>query len=232
MINVMYFGYRKWSHTILENLLAHKNSLWQIPVVYTPKDPKNILDESLIKVLQTHKPAVLLFYGWSWMIPKELYENYICIILHPSPLPTYRGGSPIQHQIIAGESQSAVTLAEVTEALDAGRIYAQRNISLTGSLTMIFNRIIKEGTYATIEVLDDIALGRANPIPQDESKATQFRRRKPSESEITVDEIKNSTAKELYNKIRALQKPYPLPYIIGSDGKKVFITGARLDENE
>ena len=68
-------------------------------------------------------------------------------MLHPSPLPKYRGGSPIQNQIINGEKNSAVTLFKMTRNLDDGDIYKQIPFSLKGSLDDIFNRIIKLGYW-------------------------------------------------------------------------------------
>ena len=47
-------------------------------------------------------------------------------MLHPSPLPKYRGGSPIQNQIINGESKSAVTLFKINNKIDQGDIIYQK----------------------------------------------------------------------------------------------------------
>ena len=49
-------------------------------------------------------------------------------------------------------------------------------------------------------------------------------------SEIKIDEIKNCTAKELYNKIRSLQDPYPNAFIKCKDGTKLFITHTKLGD--
>ena len=68
-------------------------------------------------------------------------------------------------------------------------------------------------------------------VEQDHNSATVFQRRKPSESEITLWEIQNSSSNYLYNKIRMLQDPYPNAFIRASDGKKLFITSAFLDDN-
>ena len=44
-------------------------------------------------------PDIVLFYGWSWKVSEKLINKFDCLMLHPSPLPKYRGGSPIQNQI-------------------------------------------------------------------------------------------------------------------------------------
>lgn len=248
MTHVFYFGYRRWTRSILISLLNHKSDTWKIERVLSPEksdvsfaalglphtiiDPKNIYTPELVSQLTKYKHIVLLFYGWSWMIPKELYERYTCLILHPSPLPKYRGGSPIQNQILAGETTSAVSIIQTAAAVDAGDIYLQLPFSLKGNLSAILHRIASVGARATIQVLNEIATKKAHPYPQDETQATIAKRRKPQESEITVEEIKNSTARELYNKIRSLAAPYPLPFIMAKDGRKIFITGAKLDPHE
>ena len=57
-----------------------------------------------------------------------------------------------------------------------------------------------------------------------------YSRRKPSQSEITINEIKNLTANDLYNKIRSLQDPYPNAFIKDKNGNKLFIVSAYTDK--
>lgn len=196
-----FFGYRPWALQIKDNLEIYG-----------------------FKFTTLSKADVVLYYGWSKIIPKKIYENKFCLILHPSPLPKYRGGSPLQHQIMAGEKKSAVTICRVTDKLDAGDIYSQTHFSLKGNLNNIFERIIMLGTKDTIEVLQQIESGLPFHRQQDETKATTFKRRKPEESEIK--DFKS--AKQLYNFIRALNDPYPNAFIRCKDGKKLYITRAHL----
>ena len=140
-------------------------------------------------------------------------------MLHPSPLPKYRGGSPIQNQIINGEKKSAVTIFKINEILDGGDIYFQKKLSLNGSLNQIFERIIFLGTEGTLKILNkkNIKIKKQN-----HQKATIYRRRKPEESEITLKEIKNKSAEYIHNKIRMLDDPYPNAYI-KLKNKKIYI---------
>src|SRR3990167_6471449 len=95
IMKVAFVGYRSWASRIFENLTKVENPPW--------------------KIVDPSEADVILYYGWSWMIPKEIYENKLCLILHTSLLPKYRGGSPLQNQIMAGEIQSAVTICRVGE---------------------------------------------------------------------------------------------------------------------
>jgi len=216
-MKVAFVAYRRWAFEILKLLLAHKSANWQIVGAYN--------DTSKVRECQ---PDIILLYGWSWLVSKEFLSIAPCICLHPSPLPLYRGGSPLQYQIMAGEKESAVTLLMVTEGVDSGPILAQEAFSLEGELDDIFQRIISIGAELTMKVLDGLALKTLSPIPQDEAHKTVYKRRKPEESEITIEEINASSAEFIYNKIRALQDPYPNAYIVCGDGAKVYLTKVHL----
>ena len=170
-------------------------------------------------------PDLILWYGWSWIIKGDLINEYESIMLHPSPLPKYRGGSPIQNQIINGEKLGAVTLFRMTKELDKGDIYVQLSMSLDGSLDQVLSRISDLGFAATCKILD----GDYTPIPQNEESASYFKRRKPEDSEITVEEIKTKSAKYLHDKIRMLNDPYPNAYIVSADGTRLILKDSFLE---
>ena len=179
------------------------------------------------EALADFKPDLVLFYGWSWFVPKHLLEKHTCLMLHPSPLPRYRGGSPIQNQIISGEINSKVSIFFMTAELDAGDILGQSDLSLLGTMDQIFKRIEDAGVELTRHILDN-GLKRE---PQDHSRATYCKRRTPSESEITAEELATKPAEYLYNKIRMLSGPYPTAYIVAADGNKLMITEAHVERS-
>lgn len=207
-MKILCVGYRDWALKIYTNLKKRKKNIF---LHYT----KSYLEKKIFKV----NPDIILFYGWSWIIKKKIFKNYDCFMLHPSPLPKYRGGSPIQNQIIRDEKNSAVTIFKINEIIDGGDIYFQKKISLTGSLNEIFERIIKEGTKGTLKILNK---KKIETRKQNHNIATYFKRRKPQQSEITVKEIKEKPAKYIANKIRMLDDPYPNAFI-KLKNKKLFI---------
>jgi methionyl-tRNA formyltransferase len=245
-MNIVCAGYRSWAYSIFNNLIREqKAKSWNVSSVLTVREqevpfcklgvntvviePLDSEYNGLENFIATEKPTCILFFGWSWIIPKTILDKTLCIALHPSPLPKYRGGSPIQNQILAGEVESAISLFLMTENLDDGDILGQKNISLAGNLTDILDRIINIGGVMTCETLDQIASGNLNRVPQDHSKATFVRRRKPSDSEITIDEITSRPGRYIYDKIRCLQDPYPNAFIRCADGTKLFLIKAKLE---
>jgi methionyl-tRNA formyltransferase len=202
-------AYRDWALEVYESLIFTN---YQVELISS----KEQFDS---KYKEFKEDDVVFFIGWSWILPNDIVSKYNCICLHPSPLPKYRGGSPLQHQIINGEKESAVTFFRMTNKLDAGPILYQQKFSLDGDLININTRI----KDLAIEGILNILSQSYKEIIQDESKSTFYRRRKPEESEITISDFQTNSAKQLHDKIRCLQDPYPNAFIICGDGKKLYI---------
>ena len=120
---------------------------------------------------------------------------------------------------------------KMDDRIDRGEILFQESFSLAGDLDEIMTRIVKIGTKGTKEILrsfpNDLKIK-----PQDNTMASYFRRRTPSMSKISHDDFSKYTAKEIYNKVRALQDPYPNAYVVCKDDTKLFITRAHLDDDK
>jgi len=216
--NILICGYRDWSFNLFNNV---NNSVIE-KCIYI--DDKDLLEE----MIDTYNPTYIFFIGWSWIIEDDIINNYPCICLHPSPLPKYRGGSPVQHQIINGEIESAVTLFKMDKGIDTGDILFQKKFSLLRNLKDIYNQISEVGTMGVIDIIEN---GYQSVIKQNENDATLYKRRNPSMSEIKLKDFSNFTAKELYNKIRSLQDPYPNSFVICKDGTKLFLTNSKVEIN-
>ena len=219
-MNIACITYRDWAIDIYEKVYD----------IY--KDEHNFLiwrkkDEFDAVALKKFHPDLILWYGWSWIIEDEFVNDYESIMLHPSPLPKYRGGSPIQNQIINGEKKGAVSLFRMNEGLDKGEIYKQLPMSLLGTLDEIFRRISDLGFAATCNLIE----GNYKLTKQDDSESTYYKRRSPKDSEITIKELKTKSSKYLHNKIRMLNDPYPNAFIKTSDGKKIYLIKSKISKN-
>lgn len=212
-------GYRAWALNIYDHLADNLDDVF---LIFRTKE------QYQEDALNDFQPDLVLFYGWSWDVPSRIVNKYKCLMLHPSPLPKYRGGSPIQNQIVAGERNSKVTIFIMNNEMDSGDIIAQADISLMGTLSDILTDIEDVGIRLTINILT-VGL---HPVPQDHSKATYCKRRTPEESEITIEEIKERSAEYLFDKIRMLSPPYPNAFIYTNDGKKLIIKSAEIQSDK
>ena len=208
-------GYRDWALRIYD-------ALARLPehAVLVIRNKEQYTDQAILEF----EPDVALFYGWSWKVSPGIIHTYDSVMLHPAPLPKYRGGSPIQNQILAGETVSAVTLFLMGDELDAGDIIAQEPLSLEGPLESILGQMSHIGLRLTLDFLRH----GYKRTPQDHSQATYCRRRRPEDSEITLEELRSAPGRYLYDKIRMLGDPYPNAFIHTSDGLQLFIKHVEL----
>ena len=218
MKRILCVGYRKWALNIYRKIAQNYND-GDICIIDSYENYKNFS-------VREYKPDFILFYGWSWIVDKDIINEYKCLMLHPSKLPKYRGGSPIQNQIIRGETNSAVTLFIMNEGVDSGNIVFQETMSLSGEIDDIFSRIENLGYKGTMKFLHNPNYG----IKQIEESATYFKRRQKYESEITLKELKEQPAEYIYNKIRMLKDPYPNAYFRSQDGKKIIIKDVVIED--
>ncbi|WP_240867967.1 hypothetical protein [Cylindrospermopsis raciborskii] len=107
------------------------------------------------------KPKYIFFPHWSYLIPKEIFTPFECVIFHMTDLPFGRGGSPLQNLIARGIKETQISALRCTEELDAGDIYLKRPLSLYGSAEEIFIR----ASGVIEEMIVDILTLKAQPTP-------------------------------------------------------------------
>lgn len=228
---------RDWAYGIAKAVAKNSSPHWKIETIFVKKNPPFPIDQLGIstttlepqEVMPLYREGafkdydVILVYGWSWILPQEIVGNTICICNHPSPLPKYRGGTPLQNQIIRGEKTSMISLFRMQKGIDDGPIYLQKEFSLAGHLSEILKRMEETGKALTLELLDGLADGTFHPEPQDETQATLYSRRKPEDSELKPEQLAQATQEWLWNFIRMLEDPYPNAFVLLKDGKKILL---------
>lgn len=217
-MKVLFCAYREWATDVVNRL--DKSKYEHLTITNNDHIKEKILN---------YNPDIVFFIGWSWIINEDIINQYECMCIHPSKLPAYRGGSPIQNQIIDGIDVSAVTLFKMNKKLDAGDIVFQASLDLSGELIEILKRISDASIEVITRALNTLLLGqKLQYVKQIESQASYCKRRSPEESEITLEDLKNKTAKQLYDKIRCLQDPYPNAYIKLGNGEKLYLIKSKI----
>lgn len=124
-------------------------------------------------------PKYIFLPHWSWIIPKEVYSNFECIVFHMTDLPFGRGGSPLQNLIAREIYETKISAIRVIEELDAGAVYLKRNLCLHGSAQEIFIR----ASDIVFDMITYIVVNEPFPVEQ-EGEPVAFRRRTPEQSRI------------------------------------------------
>ena len=78
--------------------------------------------ELKINRIKKISPRIIFFIHWSKKIPSKIFKNYLCIQFHSSNLPKFKGGSPIQNQILRNIKKTKITAFKVTDKIDSGDI--------------------------------------------------------------------------------------------------------------
>jgi methionyl-tRNA formyltransferase len=118
--------------------------------------------------------AVVAAYGL--LLPRAVLKapQLGCVNLHPSLLPRWRGAAPAAHAILAGDSVTGMTIMQMDEGLDTGPILAQTTLSMPPRATTasLEAELAAIGATMLLDVLEELAAGRAHPRPQGEAGAT------------------------------------------------------------
>ena len=209
-MNYVYCAHRKYSLNVFKKLKKKYKNFILV----------NGNDNLTLSKIKKINPQFIFFPDWSWIVPNEIIKNYQCICIHESNLPKFRGGSPLQNQIIRGIKKTKSTAFLMNDKLDAGKILLKKDLSLDGTLDEIFQRMEKNN----YDLITRIIQGKFKLLSQ-KGKPTFYNRRKPSQSEL-----KNLNHSKLYlhDFIRMLADPYPNAFIkIGK--KKIVFKSSKLD---
>jgi methionyl-tRNA formyltransferase len=206
----LFCAYRSWALELYEKLSEKNDDLILL------KNPKKLT----YRFVQKINPELIFFPDWSWLIPEKIVNNFKCVCIHESNLPKFRGGSPIQNQIISGIKKTKSTAFLMNEKLDSGPILLQKSLSLVGTINEIFERMI-ENDYFIIQKI----INKKFKLRPQTGKSSLYKRRTPEQSEL---KHLNYPKTYLYNFIRMLDSPYPNAFIkIGK--RKVIFKNANYD---
>ena len=133
------------------------------------------LSEITDNIKELNNPVgVLVSFGK--IIPQSIIDMFDpgIINVHPSLLPKYRGPSPIETAILNGDEETAVSIMQLSAAMDAGPVYGYAPLALTGTETRaeLYDRLGELGAQTLLRLLPLIMNGEVTGQPQDDSSAS------------------------------------------------------------
>lgn len=171
-------------------------------------DPKNVNSSEFLIELKKIKPDLMVLSGYNQILKREIlaFPPKGTINLHGGYLPKYRGGSPINWQIINGETVGACAIIYVDEGIDTGDILAQETypIGLDDTAGEITEKTLNIFPRLLIEVVNQIKSGAVKPIKQDLALGSYYCKRYPDDGRIVWDKM---TAQDVHNLVRGLNGP-------------------------
>lgn len=236
-IKIIFFGTPDFAAGILKLLIDNK---YNIAAVFTQPDkkvgrkqkiefspvkdlalknkieifqPENLCVIGLDEEIKNIEPDLFIVAAYGKILPKNILDipKFGAINIHASLLPKYRGASPVQCAIFAGEKETGITLMKMNEKMDEGDILAQEKIEIGEDETadVLLKKLSKMGADMIVDFVPRWISGKINLVPQNHSEASYCKRVLREDGKIDW----NSAAEEISRAWRAYH-PWPGIYSI------------------
>ena len=251
MLKIIYAGTPEFAVPALESLLHSEHRL---VAVYTQPDrpagrgrklqqspvkkialqhnlplfqPASFGDTAALDELRACDADLMVVAAYGLLLPAAVLETprLGCINIHASLLPRWRGASPIQQAILAGDQRSGVTLMKMDEGLDTGAIISSLAVDIDPcwSAARLHDVLAPLGAELLMDSLDNIEPSLQQARIQDELHATYAPRLTKGEAEIDW----NKPAEVLLREILAFN-PWPVSYTF-IDDENLRLWSARVN---
>jgi methionyl-tRNA formyltransferase len=155
------------------------------------------------------RPDLIFSFYYRAMLPMSVlrHARLGAFNMHGSLLPKYRGRAPLNWAILKGERETGVTLHEMVEKPDAGRIVDQQAVPVGEDDTAVevFHRMTDAAEAVLKRSLAALVQGKVQFKPNDVSRGSYFGRRRPEDGRIDW----SKSAREIHNLVRAVAPPFP-----------------------
>ena len=150
--------------------------------------------------------AVVAAYGLILPRPVLAAPRLGCINLHASLLPRWRGAAPIQRALMAGDTETGVMIFQMEPSLDTGPVLATVRVPITAESTAagLHDTLAEVAAGMIVDVVDDLAAGRASPVPQPDEGVTYAAKIEKADGKLAW----SRPSEELERQLRALN-PWP-----------------------
>lgn len=175
-----------------------------------PVEQPEKLDEEALKKIEAWKPDLIVVAAYGKILPQSILDmpGFGCINVHASLLPKWRGASPIQNALLAGETETGVTIMLMDKGMDTGDIIAQEKTDIGPDETkeLLLLRLTGLGRDLLLQTLPAWVRRTVSATPQDGSQATLCQLIERNDGHI----VWTDDAESIYNRYRAL---FPWPGI-------------------
>ncbi len=187
--------------------------------------PASVNDEASRASIAGAQPLAVVVCAFGALIKEPLLSEHELLNVHPSLLPRWRGAAPIERAIMAGDSETGVSIMRLTTGLDSGPVCFASTVPIAsddyGSLAA---RLAELGGELIVSALDRLERGEALTwSEQDDAQATYAAKLEPEDR--TLDP--GRPAAELERVVRALH-PHIGARVALPDGSMLGVERAAL----
>jgi methionyl-tRNA formyltransferase len=183
--------------------------------VRTPKSLKGADEQAAFAALDLDA-AVVVAYGL--ILPQAILDapRLGCLNVHASLLPRWRGAAPIQRAIMAGDTETGITIMQMEAGLDTGPMLMKERVPIGPHTTAgaLHDSLKDLGGNLLVRALAALDRGQIEPVPQDDRDATYAP--KIDKAEAKIDWGRN--AEDVARQVLGLS-PFPGAYFEAADEK-------------
>ena len=186
-----------------------------------------VLADPAIETLDIGNPDLIFSFYYRSMLPMSVLgkARLGAFNMHGSLLPKFRGRAPLNWAILKGETETGVTLHEMVEKPDAGRIVDQQAVPIgpDESALEVFRRMTEAAELVLRRSLKNLISGKAELRANDLPQGSYYGRRRPEDGRIDW----SKSAKQIHDLVRAVAPPFPGAFTEGMKVHKTRIEPAK-----
>jgi methionyl-tRNA formyltransferase len=169
--------------------------------VYQPVNFKHAADVDTLAALQ---PDLLVVVAYGLILPQTVLAipRLDSINVHGSLLPRWRGAAPIHRAVMAGDSETGITIMRVVKQLDAGDMLYKQACPISDNATSseLHDQLAGMGAKGLRHVVDAMAHGTVTAEAQDPALVTYAHKLDKHEAELDWQQ----PASQLHRQVRGL----------------------------
>ena len=216
-MKVVVCAYRDWARRVVPAIRKHPRVHELVHVTSN----EQLWPE--ISTSASRRPDLVLFCGWSSPPPEHFVNSGVPMVSeHPATSDRYSPGTPLQNQILDGLAYTKHRIVKVGFPELAPRQWSHEvDMGLGGNMDDILFQMEATSVLLFNQFLDAypaIVWKEWPELPIDQ----QVPRRVPDQSRLAKNEFESLSTKQLYDRIRCLEDPYPNAYIEDAHGRLYF----------
>ena len=154
----------------------------------TVLQPRSLKDDDIQRELALFAADVMVVAAYGLILPLPVLQlpRYGCLNIHASLLPRWRGAAPIQRAILAGDTETGITVMQMDEGLDTGNMLLKKicPIAADDNAQTLHDKLAILGAEVIVEALCLLEQNRLMPTPQDSTLATYAAKLSKAEAQI------------------------------------------------
>jgi methionyl-tRNA formyltransferase len=138
--------------------------------------PASLKDSVTVEALKSYRADIFVVVAYGRLLTQEVLgiPKMLCMNVHGSLLPQYRGAAPVNWAILNGDKETGMTIQKMALSLDAGEIIAQEKMRIENDEDSdhLRKRMAQTGAKLLVKILDKYPSGNFPLTPQEQAKVT------------------------------------------------------------